>query len=152
MMNFKDFLVKNNTDAETYFDKKMNDCINMEDLPDELVECNCCEKHKVNFPTLGCKLPTSVSKIVSLKNLDVCKCDCPCRHIARHLCREWDLVNEVDDIDSDEEISEDSFCDGYNSMDDFIVNDDKKEYRFTKKARKELNKALNLFSSKNIQK
>ena len=148
MVNFKDFLIDNKTDAETYFNEKMNNCINLDILPKELVKCTCCDRHKIDFPTLGCKLSTSVNK-----DINTPECTCPCRHIARHLCREWDIVNEVEDINSsDEELSEDTDQDSYNSMDDFIVEDDEKEFKFTKKARKELRRAIELFKSKNIQK
>lgn len=57
------------------------------------------------------------------------------------------MINEVEDIDeSDEEESDDE---SYNSMNDFIVSDDETDYKFTKKARKQLDKALQSFRGKN---
>lgn len=139
-MNLKNFLETKNEDAETYFDRQMKECGDMDVIPSELTNCACCDRHKNNFPTLGCKLPTSDTKVISI-------CDCPCRHIARHICREWDMINEVEDIDeSDEEESDDE---SYNSMNDFIVSDDETDYKFTKKARKQLDKALQSFRGKN---
>jgi len=150
-MNFKTYIENNHTTIETYFDKIMTECKDFDELPRELVKCNCCERHKINFPTLECKLPTS-NKLISSDNTTN-SCDCPCRHIARHTCREWDVLNEVEDIYSDEEISEDSDQENsYNSMDDFIVEDDDKEFKFTKTARRELKNAIELFKSKNMQK
>ena len=142
-MNLKNFLHAKNEDAETYFDKKMKECGDMDVIPEELTKCMCCDRHKNNFPTLGCNLPTSDRKVIS-----ALVCDCPCRHIARHICREWDNINEVEDID-DTDSEEESVDDSYNSMDDFIVSDDETEYKFTKKARKELDKALQSFRGKN---
>lgn len=152
-MNFSTYLDINNTTVETYFDKIMRECKDFDELPRELVKCKCCARHKINFPTLECKLPTSNELILSYKTTNSCECECPCRHIARHICREWDVLNEVEDIYSDEEISEDSDEEtSYNSMDDFIVEDDEKEFKFTKKARRELRNAIELFKSKNTQK
>lgn len=152
-MTFSTYLDINNTTVETYFDKIMRECKDFDELPRELVNCNCCARHKINFPTLECKLPTSNEPILSDKTSNSCECECPCRHIARHICREWDVLNEVEDIYSDEEISEDSDEEtSYNSMDDFIVEDDEKEFKFTKKARRELRNAIELFKSKNTQK
>ena len=57
------------------------------------------------------------------------------------ICREWELVNEVEDLHS-EEISEDS--DSTGSLEDFIVPDED----FTKKERKKLDRALQHFRGK----
>ena len=144
-MNFKDYLKIKNMDAETYFDKKMDTCKDLDTLPAELVNCKCCKRHKFNFPTLECDLPTSPK--IKTEKTDI-TCDCPCRHIARHLCREWDLVNEVDVIDTDEETSEESEADSDDSIHDFIVEDDETEYKFSKGARKELRKIIKLFKNR----
>jgi hypothetical protein len=55
------------------------------------------------------------------------------------ICREWELVNEIEDLDS-EDISEES---DVGSLEDFIVPDE----GFTKKERKKLDRALNHFRS-----
>lgn len=142
---FTKFLVDNNLNVETYFDDKISNCKDMDTLPKELTSCKCCNKHKINFPTLGCKLPTSDNKIIHI-------CKCPCRHIARHICREWDYVNEVVDLEtSDDESDSEHGEESYNSMDDFIVSDDKTDYIFSKEARKKLNDVLNNYKrEKNI--
>ena len=143
-MNFKDYLKHKNTDVETYFDKVMNECKDLDALPTELVKCKCCKKHKFNFPTLECKLPA----LPKPDDYEDSQCNCPCRHIARHLCREWDLIHEVDEIDTDEKESEDSEIDSEDSINDFIVSDDEGEYKFTKEARDELRKIVDAFKGK----
>ena len=147
-MNFKDYLRLKNIDAETYFDEKFKTCKDLDTLPAELVNCKCCKKHKFNFPTLECELPT-LDKPEEY-NTWGCDCDCPCRHIARHLCREWDLINEVDVINTDSEVedSEESEVNSDDSINDFIVSDDEGEYKFTKEARDELRKIVDLFRGK----
>lgn len=144
-MNFKDYLKLKKIDAETYFDKKMDVCKDLDTLPAELVNCKCCERHKFNFPTLECDLPASPKP---KKEKPEITCDCPCRHIARHLCREWDRVNEVDVIDTDEEMSEESEADSDDSIHDFIVEDDETEYKFSKGARRELRKIIKAYESR----
>jgi len=145
-MNFKEYLKLKKIDAETYFDEKMDMCKDLDTLPTELVNCRCCKRHKFNFPTLECDLPAS-SKPEEYINWG-CDCDCPCRHIARHLCREWDRVNEVDVIDTDEEMSKESETDSDDSIHDFIVEDDETEYKFSKGARKELRKIIKAFENR----
>jgi len=145
-MNFKDYLKLKKIDAETYFDNKMDGCKDMDVLPAELVNCRCCKKHKFNFPTLECELPTLPKP--GEYNIWGRDCHCPCRHIARHLCREWDRVNEVDVIDTDEEMSEESEADSDDSINDFIVKDDETEYNFSKGARKELRKIIKAFENR----
>ena len=51
-MNFKEYLNLKKIDSETYFDKTISSCKDLDVLPAELVNCRCCEKHKFNFPTL----------------------------------------------------------------------------------------------------
>ena len=63
--------------------------------------------------------------------------------MARHICREWDLIHEVEDIgteDSEESDEEDSA----GSLEDFIVPDS----GFKKKERKALDRALDKFRGK----
>ena len=136
-MKLQDFLGEKS--VETYFDEKIKECKNMEELPRELSNCTCCEKHRLNFPILGNKL---VARDKYKENYGE-GCKCPCRHIARHLCREWELINEVEDI-SDTEDSEESEEDSFGSLEDFIVEDK----GFTKKERKKLDKALDAFRGK----
>jgi len=147
-MNFKDYLKLKKIDAETYYDEKFKNCKDLDTLPAELVNCRCCERHRFNFPTLECDLPTSPKP--KREKTDI-TCDCPCRHIARHLCREWDRVNEVDVINTDSEVedSEESEADSDDSINDFIVSDDEGEYEFTKEARDELRKIVDIFQGKN---
>lgn len=135
-MKLLDFL--GDKSVETYFDEKIKECENMTELPRELKNCTCCENHRKNFPIFEMRMEKgNKSKITFGKD-----CSCPCRHIARHLCREWELIHEVEEIDSEEDISEDE--DSGNSLDDFIVPDK----GFKKKEKKELDKALNMFRGK----
>ncbi len=142
-MKLEEFL--NGENVETYFDKKLKECKNYDKLPRELKNCTCCERHKINFPVLGQRL---VSKEYTPNNSNKGGCKCPCRHIARHICREWDLIHEVEELsseDSSESDSEDSSeSDSAGSLEDFIVQD----YGFNKKERKELDRALDKFRGK----
>lgn len=113
---------------------------NMESIPEDLRNCKCCEEHRKDFPTLGSELP----KFNQCKRFIIEKsCLCPCRHIAREICREWDRINEVENLSTAEEDSEES--DGsFGSLEEFIVEDS----GFTKKERKKLDKALDMFRGK----
>tara|TARA_B100000085_G_scaffold280494_2_gene305483 strand:+ start:1632 stop:2063 length:432 start_codon:yes stop_codon:yes gene_type:complete len=138
-MKLEEFLDGKN--VETYFDEKLKECRDYDELPRELTNCTCCKRHKVNFPVLGRKLMPGFHKENDQnKNLD---CKCPCRHIARHICREWDLIHEVEDISS-EDSSESDEEDSAGSLDDFIVPDK----GFKRKERKALDKALEQFRGK----
>ena len=66
------------------------------------------------------------------------ECKCPCRHIARHICREWETLNEVEDIEESSEESDDSDEDYIPPLDDFIVPDE----GLKRKERQELNRVL----------
>jgi len=142
-MNFKDYLKLKKMDAETYFDKTIKSCKDLDVLPNELADCRCCERHVFNFPALECKLP-ALPKPDNFINPD---CNCPCRHIARHVCREWDLINEVEDLESDEN-SDESEVDSEDSINDFIVSDDETQYEFNKEARHELRKIVDKIKGK----
>jgi len=96
-MKLQDFLGKK--PFETYFDEKIKECKNMEELPRELTNCSCCDRHCENFPRLGEKVKDKPTNF-KFKFGDFCKC--PCRHIARHICREWDNIYEVDEIESED--------------------------------------------------
>lgn len=136
-MKLEDFL--NGKNVETYFDEKLKECKDYDELPRELNNCTCCKRHRVNFPILGQKL---VSKEYT-PNYPKSECKCPCRHMARHICREWDLIHGVEDIlteDSEESDEEDSA----GSLEDFIVPD----RGFKKKQRKTLDRALDKFRGK----
>tara|TARA_B100000287_G_C20640866_1_gene783419 strand:- start:1234 stop:1659 length:426 start_codon:yes stop_codon:yes gene_type:complete len=136
-MKLEEFL--NGKNPETYFDEKLKECKDYTMLPRELNNCTCCERHRVNFPILGQKI---VSKEYTT-NYPKSDCKCPCRHMARHICREWDLIHEVEDIgteDSEESDEEDSA----GSLEDFIVPDS----GFKKKERKALDRALDKFRGK----
>jgi len=135
-MNFDKFLKGKN--PETYLDEKLKICGNFDELPRELNNCSCCERHKINFPTLGNRI---VFKEYT-SNYTQKECKCPCRHIARHICREWDTVNEVDECETSEEESEES--DSTGSLEDFIVPDE----GFNKRERKKLDRALQHFRGK----
>jgi hypothetical protein len=133
-MKFIEFLGSKSN--ETYLDEKLKLCEEIEELPRELTNCSCCERHKINFPVLGNPMKSTLFKDNTPNT-----CQCPCRHISRMICREWELVNEVEDLDS-EEISEES--DSTGSLEDFIVPDE----GFTKKERKKLDRALQQFRGK----
>ncbi len=134
-MNFNTFL--KGKSPETYLDEKLKICEEIESLPRELTDCVCCERHKINFPSIGNPIRFNLFKNNTQKT-----CQCPCRHIARHICREWELVNEVEDTHLEESFSDDS--DSIGSLEDFIVPDE----GFTKKERKKLDRALNHFRGK----
>lgn len=136
-MKLEEFL--NGKNSETYFDEKLKECEYISELPRELNNCTCCERHKINFPILGQRI---VPKEYTT-NYPKSDCNCPCRHISRHICREWDLIHEVEDIgteDSEESDEEDSA----GSLEDFIVPDS----GFKKKERKALDRALDKFRGK----
>jgi hypothetical protein len=135
-MNFSTFL--KGKSPETYLDEKLKICGNFDELPRELNNCSCCERHKINFPILGNRI---VSKEYTV-NFPQKECKCPCRHIARMICREWELVNEVDECETSDEESEES--DSTGSLEDFIVPDE----GITKKERKKLDRALQHFRGK----
>lgn len=134
-MKFIEFL--NGKSPETYLDEKLKICGNFDELPRELNNCSCCERHKINFPILGNRI---VSKEYTLNHAQR-ECTCPCRHIARHICREWDTVNEVDECETSEEESD---YDSPGSLEDFIVPDE----GFNKRERKKLDRALQHFRGK----
>lgn len=136
-MNFIQFL--QDKSPETYLDEKLKICEEIDELPRELTNCVCCDRHKINFPSIGNPVKYNI-----FKNNTPNACECPCRHISRMICREWELVNEIEDLDS-EEISEDisEESDSMGSLEDFIVPDE----GFTKKERKKLDRALNHFRS-----
>ncbi len=138
-MKFQEFLDSKN--VETYFDEKLNECKDYTELPRELKNCTCCERHKINFPILGQRI---VSKEYTT-NYPKSDCKCPCRHMARHICRKWDLIHEVEDIDvSTYDSSESGDEDSAGSLEDFIVPDS----GFKKKERKMLDRALDKFRGK----
>ena len=138
-MKLQEFL--NGKNVETYFDEKLNECKDYTELPRELKNCTCCERHRINFPILNKKL---VSKEPSL-NYTEKECNCPCRHIARHICRKWDLIYKVEEISS-EDSEESDEEDSTGSLEDFIVPDS----GFKKKERKALDRALDKFRGKKI--
>ena len=136
-MKLEDFL--NGKNVETYFDEKLKECKDYDELPRELNNCTCCERHRVNFPILGRKL---VSKEYT-SNYPKSECKCPCRHMARHICREWDLIHDVEDISTEDSEKSDEE-DSAGSLEDFIVPD----RGFKIKERKKLDRALDKFRGK----
>ena len=135
-MKLEEFLRGKN--VETYFNEKLKECKDISELPRELKNCTCCERHRINFPVLGQKL---VSKEYTT-NYSKGDCKCPCRHISRHICREWDLIHEVEDIDNSSEESDEE--DSAGSLEDFIVPDS----GLKGKERKKLDRVLNKFRGK----
>lgn len=133
-MNFIQFL--QGKSPETYLDEKLKICENFDELPRELTNCTCCDRHKINFPSIGNPVKYNLTK-----NEEQNICECPCRHISRMICREWELVNEVEDLHSEESSSD---SDSTGSLEDFIVPDE----GFTKKERKKLDRALEHFRGK----
>lgn len=115
------------------------DCEYLDDIPQDLKNCKCCATHRLDFPTLGSVLPHCNSEKIKIEK----ECKCPCRHIAREICRKWEIVNEVEDITNSEEMSEDSESSG--SLKDFIVEDT----GLSKKTRCKFNKVLSMFRGKN---
>lgn len=121
--------------CKNYFE----DIQNIEVIPEDLRNCKCCENHRKNFPTLGSELP----KFNPYKHNFEKVCQCPCRHIAREICRKWDEIYEVESLSTAEQESDDS-DDSFGSLEDFIVEDS----GFTKKEKKKLDKALDMFRGK----
>ena len=74
MIQFYNYLKIKNMTIDEYINLQQYNDI----LPDELVNCNCCNRHKLNFP-----IKIELNKNLSNK-LD---CKCPCRHISRYFCR-----------------------------------------------------------------
>ena len=108
-MKFEEFL--NGKSPETYFDEKLKECKDYNELPRELNNCTCCKRHKINFPILGQRL---VSKEYQT-NYTEKECKCPCRHMARHICREWELIHEVEEVDTeDSDVSLDQISEAEN--------------------------------------
>ena len=141
-MKLQEFL--NGKSVETYFDEKLKECEDYDQLPRELKNCNCCERHKINFPVLGQDIKSKPSKPETEMEMEMeMNCKCPCRHIARHICREWDLIHDVENI-SEEDSFESEDEDSAGSLEDFIVPDK----GFKKKDRKHLDKALDKFRGK----
>ena len=136
-MKLQEFL--NGKSVETYFDEKLRECEDYDELPRELINCTCCKRHRVNFPVLG----QDIKSKPLMKSETETECKCPCRHIARHICREWDLIHDVENI-SDEDSFESEDEDSAGSLEDFIVPDK----GFKKKDRKHLDKALDKFRGK----
>ena len=114
------------------------DCEYLDDIPQDLKNCRCCNVHRLRFPTLGSVLPRYEPNKIKVQK----ECKCPCRHVAREFCRKWDSLNEVEDITKIEEVSEDS--DSVGSLEDFIVEDS----GFNKKTREKLDRALDTFRGK----
>ena len=108
-MKFEEFL--NGKSPETYFDEKLKECKDYNELPRELNNCTCCKRHKINFHILGQRL---VSKEYQI-NYTEKECKCPCRHMARHICREWELIHEVEEVDTeDSDVSLDQIAEAEN--------------------------------------
>ncbi len=116
----------------------LKNCNLLGDIPRDLKNCRCCSNHRERFPTLGSILPHYEPNKIKVQK----ECKCPCRHIAREFCRKWDFINEVEDISSEEELSEDSDSSG--SLKDFIVKD-----KMSNRTRNKLNSVLSMFKQKN---
>lgn len=67
-------------------------------ITSKLENCNCCERHKKNRPSLqnlldgeytpyGNIMSLMAGKSIDIINKNLCQCDCSCRHIIRSLCR-----------------------------------------------------------------
>ena len=50
MVHFNEYLKEKELSKENYITYVLNDINNMEDIPKELSECICCERHRINFP------------------------------------------------------------------------------------------------------
>ena len=133
-MKLEEFL--NGKSIETYFNEKLEECKDYDELPRELNNCTCCERHRINFPILG-QYNEYICNYETHKD-----CKCPCRHIARQICRKWDLIHKVEDICDSTDISDESDEENSaGSLEDFIVPDS----GFKKKERKLLDKILKRF-------
>ena len=149
MVRFNDYLNIQKLTVSEYVDIKQN----VNKVPNELINCTCCVRHKFNFP----KNNKWVDINKSNKNVNKKLCKCPCRHVARNLFRQCCLDNmesieenenlgsesersesESESIGSESERSEES--ESIDSDDSFIVKD-----TMSKKARKELNKIKKKF-------
>jgi len=111
-------------------------------IPQELVDCDCCDRHRQTFPS-------SLSVWVDIQLTGPCytsgntmedkdqqreECSCPCRHVARYICREIESDNEslgsVDSVRSKISDTESNFS--------FIEPDD----GMTQEERQKLNKVI----------
>lgn len=127
-MTFKSFLM--DIEPNDYLKNKIKNLKEIECLPLELTNCSCCERHRINFPSIGNPIKYNL-----FKRETVNACKCPCRHIARKICKEWELENDIRDIDNlSERSTSESGSD--NSLNDFIVPDK----GLTRKEKKKLNK------------
>jgi len=136
-MNFLDFLKIRDLSEIEYISEKCESDV----IPDELIECKCCDKHKNNFPKITNNGNVKWNGMLDWdKETDYYKeseCRCPCRHIARHICivienrhiydnltdsdSDSDSDSESQSLGEDSERSEDS--DSAGSLKDFIVED-----------------------------
>lgn len=62
-----------------------------QDKLDTLSTCNCCSRHQINKPK-----KFSPWRELPFNNLldESSNCKCPCRHIARFICRQHDLYEQ----------------------------------------------------------
>ena len=61
-----------------------------QDKLNTLAQCDCCERHKINRPTT--MTPWVDTHFNNTQDTD---CYCPCRHRARFICRQFDMVDGV---------------------------------------------------------
>tara|TARA_B110000967_G_C18427692_1_gene336976 strand:- start:22 stop:489 length:468 start_codon:yes stop_codon:yes gene_type:complete len=154
MVRFNDYLNIKKLTVSEYINIKQN----VNKVPNELINCTCCIRHKFNFP----KNNKWIDIHKSTKNVNKKVCKCPCRHVARNLFRqccldtadlksieenensgEESIGSESESIGSESETrSEDSESESIGSDDSFIVKD-----TMSKKARKELNKIKKRFKN-----
>ena len=66
-MKLEEFL--NGKNVETYFDEKLKECKDYDELPRELNNCTCCSRHRINFPILGRDSYLKSIKLIILKKI-----------------------------------------------------------------------------------
>jgi hypothetical protein len=73
---------------EDYLKSIELDTNRVQNIISELSECTCCEPHQQDRPDYLCKLvdDTTIPYLTSDTN-NPNKCECPCRHNIRELCR-----------------------------------------------------------------
>jgi hypothetical protein len=63
---------------------------------DELANCNCCDRHKINKPIIYAPWEEIITPPFNQES-DINTCNCTCRHTARFICRQYPAVYTCDD-------------------------------------------------------
>ena len=64
--------------------------ITWQDKLDTLAKCDCCERHQIDKPT-----PMTPWVDTHFNNTENTDCICNCRHTARFICRQFEIIDGV---------------------------------------------------------